>query len=486
MANCFPPIPASQGVFTCADREDDYPDSDDFKPLSSPVEKPAIRRKATRKPRNNQPTNNRRASKPSLDNAQSSTMAQAEHVDLTRSDDDRDSPSPVSRDQGNLSSQETNIEATSADVDPVLDVTTLPNTHETKFLRQARLQFLSHKPPFVRQSRKEGPRMVTLAVKDGQLSQTAVLATLVTREWDSKFSYYTLDCNGERLIVKPIGGKVEHGNCVGCPYRTWSGQGNVFEVAPIAFGFKGDTEEQPSNGNDNGYDLESTFEEISIQRSSSREDEDYSSTISGEPDLESEAPQGSDYHGPRTRSALSEPPAPHASFLPPNLSALETSTAVPKISEVAAGKRPASDTIDHNHSLKRLRPATFNSSSTAARIPRSLTSYKQEHTILYVLLPGRTSEMVPIKLRSAMTISTLFSSVSAAAGVIDYEHMAIAVVLEGEDGSHDKTIIVRRNMVDTFEVFLEIVDAATCWEDEGGMMTLQLQLRWPFEMDLKL
>ena len=260
----------------------------------------------------------------------------------------------------------------------------------------------------------------------------------------------------------------------------------MFDDAPIAFGLKGDSEEQPSNGKDKGHDLESNFEEISIQHSSSREDEDFSSTTSGESNLESEAPQGSDYQGPRTRSALSEPPAPHAGFPPPNPSPLETSTAGPKISEVAAGKRPASDTIDNNHSLKRVRPVTFNSFSTAAKVPRSLTLYKQEHTILYVLLPGRTSEMVPIKLRSAMTISTFFSSVSAAAGVIDYEHVSIAVLLRGEDGGQDKTIIVRRNMVDTFEVFLEVVDAATCWEDEGGMMTLQLQLRWPFEMDLQL
>ena len=90
-------------------------------------------------------------------------------MDLTRSDDDRDSPSPELRDQGNLSPQETNTAATSADVDPVLDVTTLSDTHETKFLGQARLQFLSHNPPFVRRNRKKGPRMVTLAIKDGQL-----------------------------------------------------------------------------------------------------------------------------------------------------------------------------------------------------------------------------------------------------------------------------------------------------------------------------
>lgn len=81
---------------------------------------------------------------------------------------------------------------------------------------------------------------------------------------------------------------------------------------------------------------------------------------------------------------------------------------------------------------------------------------------MHVLLPGSNSEMVQIKLRSAMTISTFFSSASAAAGVLDYEEMAIEVKLGGEDGGQDKTIIEKRNMIDTFESLLEIVDEATC------------------------
>lgn len=155
---------------------------------------------------------------------------------------------------------------------------------------------------------------------------------------------------------------------------------------------------------------------------------------------------------------------------------------------MAAGKRPAGDAIEDDHTPKRVRQTDTNNSvnpSTTARIPPTLTSYKQEHTILYVVLPGSTSDMVPIKLRSVMTISTFFNSVSAAAGVTDYEHMAVAVLLGGEDGGH---ILVRQNLLDSFECFLEIVDDAPCWEEEGGRMALQLQLRWrhTFELNIRV
>lgn len=404
--------------------------------------------------------------------------------------------------QGNSPSREIDTAAASANVDPVLDIIPLSDNHVTKYLTEARRQFTSERPPFVRLKKKEDPKTVTLAVGNGMLPNTAILATLVTREWDAKYSYYTLDCNGERLIVKPIGGFSVHRDRCGNPYRTWSGQGNIFEKAPVAFSLTGYTKGQPNNHKNVGHDLESEFEEVSIQGSDPLEDKDYS---------ESEAQQGSKSQEPTTKPALPEPPvtrgrlahlnhirnngntrrpkdAPRDGPKParrarfPQLcrSTSESSNAAPKISERAAGKRPASDIIDDDRSPKKLHPVSRNiliNSSATARIPPTLTSYKQERTILHVQVPGSTTDMVPIKLRSAMTISTFFSSVSAAVGVVDYEHIAIAVALEGEDGGQDKTIIVKRNVIDTYEFFLEVVDDAACWEEKGGRMALQLQLR---------
>ena len=66
---------------------------------------------------------------------------------------------------------------------------------------------------------------------------------------------------------------------------------------------------------------------------------------------------------------------------------------------------------------------------------------------------------------------------SAAARVVNDERVSIAVILGGADGSQDKPVILRHNMVDSFEYFLEVVDESACWEDEGGRLELQLQLR---------
>lgn len=308
--------------------EDDFP-SDERETMKSPGKKSVRNRKATTKPQNPRPSSSQRAapstSAPSHNRAESPATAKAEHVDLTRSDDDTYSDSLKRSDRSsdliqaaarnietdlsaqrdlirinkfagageapekdsknstheNSSSQETNTAAAPTTIDPVLDVAPLPEDHDTTFLNEARLEFISKRPPFVRRNIKEDPRwMVTLAIGDGELPQIAVLTKLVTRQWDSSFSYYTLDLNGERLIVKPFGGKSKHKNRAGNPYRTWSGQGNVFERAPVAFSFLGDTEEQTSNRKVVGDDLDSDFGGISIQGSDSLGDEDYSSTTS--------------------------------------------------------------------------------------------------------------------------------------------------------------------------------------------------------------
>ena len=158
----------------------------------------------------------------------------------------------------------------------------------------------------------------------------------------------------------------------------------------------------------------------------------------------------------------------------------ESSNTSPRISEVVAGKRPASDAIENDRHPKKIHPVnanTFGNSPTSVKVPPNLTLHKQERTILYVLIPGSASDMVPIKLRSAMSLPTFFSSVTAAVGVPDHEHMAVAVMFRGSEGGQHHSVIVQRDMTDTFEVLLEMVDESECWEAEGGRMALQLELR---------
>ena len=503
-------------------------DSDDFNPMNSPPVKRTTRSQDLGPVRDHRAVPSVSSALPSQANLP--TAAGPEQLDLTGSDDHPESTSLVTGHQlshptqattttvgnnklsidaqkvptgintcfeaGDSSSKEMDTLAALTNDDPVLAVTPLSDDHEIKFLSRARLQFTSEKPPFVRLYRKSAPKMVMLANRDGELPEETTVATLITRMWDPKNCYYTLDVNGERLIVKPSGGICVHGKRGGNPYRTWSGQGTVFDPTPIAFSFNGRNEGMPSGRKDIEDDTESDFVYVSKDDSGSQSDDDYLSTTTEVLSLEPETQSSRIVHlgFPMTRGRLAQLAVDgntgdmrHSndavgdevesarSSSPPG-----QSNDAPEISAVAAGKRRASDTFEGDHSSKKARHVSAKPSVASidtVRIPQTLTSYKQEHTILYVLVPGSTSDKVLIRLRSAMAVSTLFSSVCAAAGVAEDECRAIAFEFRGGDSGQDETIRVKRNMVETFELFLEVVDEASCWSEEGGRMVLQVQLR---------
>lgn len=113
--------------------------------------------------------------------------------------------------QENPPTKATNAAATFLIGNTGLDYTSLPDDQEPKFLSQARHDYPSVRPPFVRLNRNHdvlGTKRVMFATLDGQLPQREIPATLTNRAWDSKSSFYTLDIGGERLIVKPLGGNL--------------------------------------------------------------------------------------------------------------------------------------------------------------------------------------------------------------------------------------------------------------------------------------
>lgn len=107
---------------------------------------------------------------------------------------------------------------------------------------------------------------------------------------------------------------------------------------------------------------------------------------------------------------------------------------------------------------------------------------------MFVLLPGSTTDMVAINLCSAMSLPTLFSSVCAAAGIREYEHMAVGIMLQRENGGPDRSLVLKRQTVEAFEFFLEMVDEAPCWQEEDGRLSflLHLQIRFAVEMSVRM
>ena len=102
----------------------------------------------------------------------------------------------------------------------------------------------------------------------------------------------------------------------------------------------------------------------------------------------------------------------------------------------------------------------------------SLTPYKQAHTTLRVSsVASSIAGVVQLKLRSCMTPSAFFNSVLAASGYTGEGHSISAVVVTFDwkiETDIDKSTFIRRDVPDSFEIFLETVDEAPCWKEEDG------------------
>ena len=249
--------------------------------------------------------------------------------------------------------------------DATLNNSALPHQHPPKFIDQALLEYTASRPPFVQMSREKkflSSKRVTLATQDVGYPQTLIQATLMTRPWDLRFSFYTIDRNGERLIVRPFG----HRSAVN--YRAWSGHGDVFQSAPVAFRLRNHAEDQNSNDMDFDDGLESNLKEPVFHEMDDVEDEDHFPKKLEKSNHTNDIQQGSGLQGttrepdspespavrttltdlntnhydktnraPEVRLSIGLEPTPRAAFstLQPRLS--EASAAAPRSSEVTDG-----------------------------------------------------------------------------------------------------------------------------------------------------
>ncbi len=112
-------------------------------------------------------------------------------------------------------------------------MTELPIEREADLLSEAVEYYLTLEPPFLQKfcQRKE-PGAVTPAflATDGQKGALGPEVALITRAWESRGVYQTLDINGQRLIVKQFVGGPRGGF-----YRRWMGISKDFGKPPIAF-----------------------------------------------------------------------------------------------------------------------------------------------------------------------------------------------------------------------------------------------------------
>lgn len=101
-----------------------------------------------------------------------------------------------------------------------------------------------------------------------------------------------------------------------------------------------------------------------------------------------------------------------------------------------------------------------------------LASHKQSRTTLFIAIPLST-DTVPLKLRSCMTIPSLFNSVLAICAQPGQTSQDIVSGIRAtfnwkQERDVDRAILLKQDFPDTFEVFLEIIDGAPCWKEEAG------------------
>lgn len=98
-----------------------------------------------------------------------------------------------------------------------------------------------------------------------------------------------------------------------------------------------------------------------------------------------------------------------------------------------------------------------------------LSTYKQRHTTLRIVLP-LSSDFVPLRLSSLMTTASLFESAIAISGSksrdLKISGLRVTFDWKGEQDV-DRAMLLKQEYPDSFEIFLETVAHAPCWSDGG-------------------
>ncbi len=148
-----------------------------------------------------------------------------------------------------------------------------------------------------------------------------------------------------------------------------------------------------------------------------------------------------------------------------SIEAQTLNAAAPPSAQSLSVRTPSTASSDHNGQCSQHeRPIPSTSEMT-------MDTRKQNNTILWVSIPC-SNDAVPLKLRSCMTMSSLFDSVLKICGLTKQQDMVLGLRIDLKRGVNYigtyKSFILKREFSESFEAFLEILDAAPCWKVEGG------------------
>ena len=111
--------------------------------------------------------------------------------------------------------------------------------------------------------------------------------------------------------------------------------------------------------------------------------------------------------------------------------------------------------------------------------PQTLSPYKQTHTTLRIALFPYPQQSAVQRIRSCMTIATFFSTVIGVSGYKgDRDHIfGITATFDCKpDDDPERNMVIREEWQDSFDIFLETVDGAESWTEDGGKCSLSVSL----------
>ncbi|CAD6586651.1 MAG: hypothetical protein ASARMPREDX12_002478 [Alectoria sarmentosa] len=110
---------------------------------------------------------------------------------------------------------------------------------------------------------------------------------------------------------------------------------------------------------------------------------------------------------------------------------------------------------------------------------QTLSPYKQSHTTLRIALIPYPLQSTIYRLRSCMTVATFFSTVIGVSGYKGDKDRIFGITATFDckpDDDADKSMVIREAWQDSFDVFLETVDGAESWTEEGGKCSVAVNL----------
>ena len=110
---------------------------------------------------------------------------------------------------------------------------------------------------------------------------------------------------------------------------------------------------------------------------------------------------------------------------------------------------------------------------------QTLSPYKQSHTTLRIALVPYPRQSAIQRLRSSMTMATFFSTVTGVSGYKGDKDRIFGITAtfdcKPEDDA-DRSMVIREEWPDSFDIFLETVDGAESWTEEGGKCSVAVSL----------